>query len=158
MGSTSFSGPVKSAAGFVPGSESLVSVTSATASVTMADHAGKLVKCNRAAGIAFTLPAATGTGAIYEFMVQTTVTSNNIIFSASGSDVMTGVAINAADAGGTAVMYETAADTNTITMDGTTTGGILGDSIYLRDVGAGLWQVRVIGSATGTEATPFSNV
>jgi hypothetical protein len=42
-------------------------------------------------------------------------------------------------------------------MDGSTKGGIKGDRVILKDVAAGLWSVTVIGSATGTEATPFSS-
>jgi hypothetical protein len=41
-------------------------------------------------------------------------------------------------------------------MDGSTKGGIKGDIIELEDIAADTWSVRVMGSATGTEATPFS--
>ena len=64
--------------------------------------------------------------------------------------------MNAADAGDTIVAFETAAASDTITMNGTTTGGLVGDRILLKDIAAGFWQVQVIGAATGTEATPFS--
>ena len=69
---------------------------------------------------------------------------------------MVGGAINAADGGATAAMFEASGTDDTITMDGSTTGGIKGDVVELVDVAADLWLVRVIGSATGSEATPFS--
>ena len=41
-------------------------------------------------------------------------------------------------------------------MNGSTTGGIAGDIVELEDIATNLWSVKVLGSATGTEATPFS--
>lgn len=134
-----------------------ISVTTATLTVTSAAHASGTIVLNRAAGITATLPAATGSGFRYTFVVGTTVTSNSIIIRvANSSDVMTGVAINAADGGDTAVMFETASTSDTITLNGTTTGGVRGDRVEVEDVAANLYYVRVVGSATGVEATPFS--
>jgi hypothetical protein len=131
---------------------------SLTASATLTPyHAGTVVTLNAAAGLTVTLPAAAGSGRRYELVVGTTVTSNNYVVQvASASDVMSGVCINAADAGDTAVVYETAADSDTITMNGTTKGGYKGDRIILTDVASNLWHVSIIGAATGTEASPFS--
>lgn len=154
---TTFSGPVVSTAGFISGADSIVSVTAATASVTPAAHAGRTVLLDRAAGQALTLPAATGTGNSYLFFVKTTITSNTTTIKvADATDVMAGVAIVANDTDNSASIFETAADTDTITFDGSTTGGILGATVELRDVATNLWAVRVVGAATGTEATPFS--
>lgn len=134
-----------------------ISVTSSTLSVTKRNHAGAVLVANRAAGITATLPASDGSGARYEIVVGTTITSNSLIVKvANATDIMTGVAINAADGGATAVAFETGASDDTITMDGSTTGGVKGDRILLTDIASGLWHVQVIGSATGTEATPFS--
>lgn len=129
-----------------------------TASATLDDSfSGATTVVNAAAGLTITLPAATGTGYEYEVLIGTTVTSNDVIIQvASADDTMTGLCINAADGGATTVAYETAADSDTITMDGSTTGGIKGDVVRLKDVAAGLWMVNILGSATGTEATPFS--
>jgi hypothetical protein len=70
----------------------LVSAADATLAVTAAAHDGKLVVLNRAAGVTVTLPAATGSGARYEFTVGTAVSSNsNIIKVADNTDVMSGV-------------------------------------------------------------------
>lgn len=134
-----------------------ISITASTLTLDRTVHGDATVVANRAAGITMTLPASSGTGAKFEVVVGTTITSNSLIIQvANASDVMTGVAINGQDGGDTAVIFETAATSDTITMNGTTTGGIKGDRIVIEDVAANLWSVRVIGSATGTEATPFS--
>lgn len=134
-----------------------ISVTAATLTLNKPTHEGCTVVANRAAGITFTLPAAVGSGCKYTIVVGTTVTSNNLIVQvANSSDIMTGIALNAQDAGDTAIAFETAVDSDTITMNGSTKGGVKGDRIELEDVGANTWAVRVEGSATGTEVTPFS--
>jgi len=134
-----------------------ISATAATLALTLATHASTTVVANRAAGITMTLPAATGTGAKYKIVVGTTVTSNSLkVQVANATDVMTGTALFGQDAADTAVLFETAATDDTITLNGSTTGGIKGDIIELEDLASGLWGVTVRGSATGTEATPFS--
>lgn len=134
----------------------IVNVTAATLTVTEALHDSKVVTLNAAAGVAVTLPAATGSGTKLQFILGTTITSVGTTIKVVGNDTMTGSALLAQDAADTAVMFETAADSDTITLNGSTTGGIKGDSIELTDIAADLWWVRMVGSATGIEATPFS--
>ena len=108
-----------------------ISLTTATVSLTKNNHAGTVLVANRAAGITATLPPATGAGSIYEIVVGTTITSNNLIVQvANASDIMTGVAISGQDAADTVVLWETAADTDTITMNGSTKGGIFYEREY----------------------------
>lgn len=133
----------------------IVNATAATLTVTQAAHDGKTITLNRAGGIAVTLPAATGSGTKLRFIIGTTFTSSATI-KVVGDDTMTGQALFAQDSGDTSVMFETASDTDTITFNGTTTGGYKGTLVVLEDIAADLWYVNVIGSATGVEATPFS--
>jgi hypothetical protein len=134
-----------------------INITSATLSLTTAAHAGAAIVASRAAGITMTLPASSGSGAKFRVIVNTTITSNNLIVAvANSTDVMTGTALVAQDGGDTSVMFETAADSDTITMNGSTKGGIKGDIIELEDIASGLWSVSISSSGTGTEATPFS--
>jgi hypothetical protein len=134
-----------------------IPVTAATMTLDNNQHGGAVILANRAAGTTFTLPAATGSGAFFKIVLGVTVTSNSTIVQvANSTDVMTGTATNAADGGDTLVAFETAAASDTITLNGTTTGGTKGDQITLEDVASGLWSVAVRGAATGTEATPFS--
>lgn len=134
----------------------IVNCTASTLTITEATHDGKIVTLNRAAGIAVTLPAATGSGTRLRFVVGTTVTSNSTTIKVVGDDTMTGTALMLADGGDTVNGWETASNSDTITFDGSTTGGIKGDFVELIDIAADLWFVSVRGSATGTEATPFS--
>ena len=129
-----------------------------TASATLKrSDADTVLTVNAAAGLTLTLPAAAGTGDSYEIVVGTTITSNNLVVQvANASDVMTGLCLIAQDAGDTSVAFETASTSDTITMNGSTKGGILGDRIILKDVASGVWAVRMTVSATGTEVTPFS--
>lgn len=156
MASTTFSGPVTATNGFISGSGSLVTVD-ADVTLTSASHAGRTMLLDVASGATVTLPAASGTGNVYKFFVKTTVTSNDYIIQvASADDTMAGVAIVANDGGATASIFETVAASDTITLDGSTTGGILGGQIEIQDVASGVFSVVVRGAATGTEATPFS--
>jgi hypothetical protein len=69
---------------------------------------------------------------------------------------MTGTAYVVSDNAAAVLGYRTAADSDTITLNGTTTGGLKGDIIRIVDVAANLFSVTVMSAATGTEATPFS--
>lgn len=133
----------------------IVNCTAATLAITEAAHDGKVITLNRAGGITVTLPAATGSGMRLLFVVGTTFTSNGVI-QVTGDDTMTGNAILAQDGGDTLVMFEAGATADTITMDGSTTGGLKGARVELIDIAADLWAVHYVGAATGTEATPFS--
>ena len=157
MSATHFSGPVHSTGGFVGPEVSATptNATAATLAVTAASHGGRVVTLNRAGGIAVTLPAATGSGTSFRFFVGTTFTSSGTI-KVTGDDTMSGMALLTQDAADTVVGFETAADTDTITLNGTTTGGLLGAFVELIDVAADKWYVYYSSAATGVEATPFS--
>ena len=108
-----------------------------------------------AAGATVTLPASTGSGDRYRFHVHTTITSNSAkIQVANATDVMQGMIYSAVTT--TSAPWQTAATSDTITLNGSTTGGIKGDYIELEDVATGFWRVFGATTSTGTQATPFS--
>jgi hypothetical protein len=153
MASTTFSGPVTSTAGFITGTGAVAaSVTAATLTVTSANN-GQVIPLNRAGGITVTLPAATGSQAVYRFVVGTTFTGNGIIQVANATDVMAG---SAAVGGTTGTVFSTLPASDTITMNGSTTGGLAGSFIELIDIATGDWIVRAALVGSGTPATPFS--
>lgn len=136
----------------------VVDCAASTLALTTALHDGKIVTLNRAAGIALTLPAATGSGSVFKLIVGTTFTGNATI-KVVGDDIMVGQAIFANDSDGSVSAYETAATSDTLTMytgAGNTTGGIAGAVIELIDIAANTWFVNMVSAAGGTEATPFS--
>lgn len=135
----------------------LVSASAATLAVTVADHDQKVIVLNRAAGVTVTLPAATGSGAVFRFTTGTTVTSNsNIIKVADSTDVMSGSIYVTDQAAGTGTEFSTVVDSDTITMNGTTSGGIAGGILTLIDVATNLYAVHGNIIGTGVEITPFS--
>lgn len=138
--------------------DQVVSITAAAVGLIPYIHGnGRTVAFNRAAGIAATLPLATGSGDKFEIIVGTTFTGSATV-SCSGSDTFFGLAFATQDTGNAANAFQAAAGNNTITMDGTTRGGDKGDSILLTDIAAASWQVTMFINATGAEATPFSTV
>lgn len=129
----------------------------ASATLNRNTHSECMNTINAAAGLTLTLPAASGSGDVYRFYVGTTVTSNSVVIRvANASDTMSGLAVSAADGGNTVNGWETASTSDTITFDGSTTGGLVGDMVTLEDVAANKWAVQIVSSSTGTEATPFS--
>jgi hypothetical protein len=161
---TNWSGPLVSDNGFqgtLTGpviAATPVNCTTAALTVTQALHAGVVVTLNRAAGIAVTLPSPTGTGAVYAFYIGTAVTSNTTTFKVpthlqlvQGSILQTGTA-------GAATAFRSATSDDTITLNGTTTGGAApGGLVQFVDVATGVFMVDGSVKITGVAATPFSS-
>lgn len=140
-----------------PAKSRIVNVTASTLYLTYKEHNDRTVTINAAAGCAVRLPAASGSGARFRIIIGTTIATNTTTIKvANATDVMTGNAIQSQDAGATLQMFEAASTSDTITMDGSSMGGIKGDIVELEDIASGLWWVRVTSAGTGTEATPFS--
>ena len=168
MGQSTFSGPVKSLAGFISAGVSNSVTTAVGKTLTVANDAGKQIYYTSVATATFTLPAvntsspsdptdpnqANNYGAAFEFVLSTTVTGNFIVKVANSSDTMVGTAI--LGSGTTALVFSTATASDTITLSGTTTGGVGGATITATVVGANRYKVNVVSGATGAVATPFS--
>jgi hypothetical protein len=134
-------------------------VTASTLTVTQSNHAFRTIGLDRAAGIAVTLPAATGTGDTYNFVIKTTVGSNTTTIKvANATDVMNGSVAFFNDTGtaGLAKCWAAVDNDDTISFNGTTTGGYAGTVIRCRDYAAGFWSCQVMGRQSGSIATPFS--
>lgn len=127
----------------------------ASATVNKDTHEGNVTRLSAAAGLTVTLPASTGKGDEYDFFVLTTVTSNDYIIKvANATDIFAGALGVSTDAGGVVILAGTTDDT--ITMNGSTKGGLIGSHVKVKDVAAGFWQVSGFLVSTGSEATPFS--
>lgn len=136
-----------------------INLTAATLTLDYRTHGQTVVTVNRAAGSTITLPAASGSGAEFDIFVGTTITSVALVVQvANASDIMSGVVVMATDnASDVVVAFEAGAADDTITMNGTTKGGVKGDRIKLRDIALNVWAVNVVCAGTGTEVTPFSS-
>lgn len=126
--------------------------------LTELDHAGKLIMMDgEGSARTFTLPASTGGGAVYRFMVKDVNTSNYLIKVANASDTMQGTILQKQDDAAGLAGFTAGATADTITLNGTTTGGVSeGDWVELVDAELNKWFVTGITTASGTEATPFS--
>ena len=133
----------------------------ATDAITEAEHAGRILLLGEVGGnaeVTLTLPDATGSGNVYEFFVTVQNTSNYVIKVPDADNTISGQ-IMYLDEDGTAVSsFPTVSASDTITINGGTTGGLIGDTIKLVDIAADKFavqgQMRV--AAGANPATPFS--
>lgn len=126
--------------------------------LTEAAHAGKTMLLDTAAGSVATLPASTGGGAVYRFLVTVTATSNShVIKVGNASDEMRGFVIQDSDTATAPNTWWAADNDDTITLN-RTTSGLAAQGEYFEVVDAVLnhYYVRGYSQASGTEVTPFS--
>jgi hypothetical protein len=121
----------------------------AALTLTADTHLGVNIQLNAATGTC-TLPASTGTG--NQYVITSTITATSQIVIAAGSDKLFGVCLVAATASGNFVIN----NNTTITMNGTTTGGIKGSQIILTDVALNTWVVEANLVGSGTATTPIT--
>lgn len=123
-------------------------------------HEGRIIAMRGAGGArTFTLPAATGSGAIYTFVVGEVNTSGYLIKTATGADTFDGSILNGnSSSSGACRLWNPGATDDTITLNGTTTGGVMiGDWVEVLDQAANQWTVTGVTTGSGTVATPFSD-
>lgn len=134
-----------------------VNVTTAAVQLVSQTHANKVVTLNKADGVTLTLPVATGSGDVYRILVLTAITSVGAIIKVpDAASTMVGNAMVLQDGGDTMVGFEAGSTADTVTLNGSTTGGLAGHLVTLTDVAANKWLVESVGAATGVEASPFS--
>jgi len=172
MANTTFQGPVISKNGFIgTGPGSTVALTANT-TLTVNDHAGRILLTQDADGI-FTLPSIVATadsavagpgadlnnknniGATFMFYVDTTATDVQIV--TDGTDKFTGAAMIAVNDGAKKAFFPGASN-DVLSMNGTTTGGIIGSVVTVTAIEAANYLVHntlLLGS--GTIVTPFSD-
>lgn len=122
-------------------------------------NAGRLHEFDRAAGSTATLPAATGSGDEFSFSVKTALTSNsNIIKAASSTDSFIGFLsmIDSDDSSASNIIIGGTDDT--LTLNGTTGGGLVGDMVTFVDTAPGVYSVfgTVRVPAGSNPADPFT--
>ena len=174
MANTTFQGPVISKKGFYnTGPANVIDADSST-SLTVATHAGRIVHNDAAGAVTYTLPAVNATadsavagpgpdinnlnnvGATFTIINSITKTGDLVVQVANSTDVMSGGAFYIDDTSDNVVGFETVATSDTITLNGTDTGGVTYAKIVCTVLGTGLWSVSVHTGCTGTPATCFS--
>ena len=167
MAQTTFAGPVRSLGGFISaGSASFVSLTADT-TLTVADHAGKVLLTNDADG-KFTLPAIVATtptdstdpsqlnniGASFTFVVVTAATDMDIL--TNGTDKFVGgTYTGVTDA--TGKTFISGSSNDVITMNGSTKGGLAGSIVRVTAIASAKYAVEGIILGSGTLVTPFAD-
>lgn len=140
----------------MPNSTQPIALTAAT-TLTKKAHGNAVIVWNSTTGAALTLPASSGDGTKFEVVMNKLIGSGTFKLQvANATDVMAGIAVTVDDDGVPANAWATSATSDTISMDGSTQGGKVGDRITAIDMASGFWQVNVWSNESGTEATPFS--
>ena len=142
MGTTTFQGPVVSKKGFFNTGPGNVVDADSSVSLTVADHAGRIVHNDAAGAVTYTLPATNANsdsavagpgadfnnlnnvGATIEIFSSITKTGDLVVQVANATDVMVGSAVFIDDSSDNVVGFETASTSDTITLNGSTTGGV----------------------------------
>lgn len=141
------------------GTPAAIIAVGSSKTLNQVEHANRTFKLDTAAGSTAILPAATGSGAKYTFIVTALATSNShIVKVANASDSMQGFAYLRDDTSDNAVaFYATAGTSDTVTLNRSTTGSVvIGEVITVTDIAANRYQVQAFLANTGTPATPFS--
>ncbi len=143
----------------------VVSNTTAVITPTPNLNGGRITTLSSLAGGVVTLPAATGTGNRYKFMVGIAPTSVSWTFQvASATDYLRGgMMCGTDDADSVGVTFVTATtgtvstESDTMIWNRTTTGvAAIGDWVEFIDIVAATWSIFGYMTTTGAEATPFS--
>jgi len=167
MAKSTFSGPVRSLAGFInAGYNSTVSLTANT-TITVASHAGRPLLCNDADGV-FTLPSIVVTeptdvtdpsqlcnlGAQFTFIVVTAATDMDIV--TDGTDKFVGGLYTGKD-DATGKTFISGSSNDVITQNGSTKGGLAGSIIRVTAIASAKYAVEGLILGSGTIVTPFAD-
>lgn len=140
----------------MPNSTQPIALTAAT-TLTKKAHGNAVIVWNSTTGAALTLPASSGDGTKFEVVMNKLIGSGTFKLQvANATDVMAGIAVTVDGDGDSGNAWATSATSDTISMDGSTQGGKVGDRITAIDMASGFWQVNVWSNESGIEATPFS--
>jgi hypothetical protein len=132
--------------------------TGATRTLDGTTDCGAQVFLDKADGVVITLPAA-AVGCSYDFIVVTSVTSNAYKLSTAtqGTEFFDGTYNSLQDAAVASAVFTGDGSTHdNFSMNGTTTGGLVGTAIRVTCSKANTWTVSGNVRGSGTEATSFA--
>ena len=136
-------------------------ISEGTATRTLREEeSGAVCLFDRAAGVVYTLPAACAVGTEFTFVTAVTITSNAAkVITGAATELVVGAIVNTdTDTANATLQFPSVVGSSNIavSMNGTTTGGIIGDVIRFVKVTTTKWSVSGHTLGTGTVATPFS--
>lgn len=168
MSKSTFSGPVKSLAGFISAGNTAVTSLTADTTLSVDSHAGKVLLCNDADG-KFTLPSIVTTvpsdptdpnqlnnlGASFIFIIETAATDLDI--KTDGTDKFVGSLFVGIDDAATGKTFVSGASNDVITLNGTTSGGVAGSIVKVTAMASAKYHVEGFLIGSGTLVTPFAD-
>ena len=177
MARTTFKGPVRSLSGFISTGDVMGQALSAGTVDGGTDVAGIDLYQGRCMSIdnnttVFNLPEIVSDSAVnpstlstigleYTFLMTANLSGETFTLNAgtaagrSTADVFQGTA-QYVDTGDNSMEGFNAAGTDTLTLDGSTRGGLGGSIVYCRSVGANIWLIQCALNGNGTMVTPWS--
>ncbi len=141
----------------VQAGQNVISGQGATRSLN-ANESGSLALFDRAAGIVYTLPVAK-VGTYFDFVITTTITSNAAkVITGAGTEFLIGGYTNVdTDTSNAVAAFTGNGSTHVaVSMNGTTTGGILGTKLRFTCLSSTRWMVEGIVQGSGVVATSFA--
>lgn len=138
------------------GAQARAIISEAVATRTLkASESGAMCLFDVAAGVVYTLPVPVA-GMTFEFVVTTTITSNNakVLTDASTTFVLGEVLTYSTATASPAGFALDGSTHRAVTMNGTTTGGIIGTRLRFTALSTTVWHVEGAIVGSGTLATP----
>ena len=177
MARTTFKGPVRSLSGFISTGDVMGQALSAGTvdggtDITGIDlYQGRCMTIGNTTTV-FNLPEIVSDSAVnpstlstigleYTFLITTNLSGETFTLNAgtaagrSTADVFQGTA-QYVDTGDNSMEGFNAAGADTLTLDGSTRGGLGGSIVYCRSVGANIWLIQCALNGNGTMVTPWS--
>ena len=177
MARTTFKGPVRSLSGFISTGDVMGQALSAGTvdggtDITGIDlYQGRCVTIGNTTTV-FNLPEIVSDSAVnpstlstigleYTFLLTANLSGETFTLNAgtaagrSTADVFQGTA-QYVDTGDNSMEGFNAAGADTLTLDGSTRGGLGGSIVYCRSVGANIWLIQCALNGNGTMVTPWS--
>jgi len=177
MARTTFKGPVRSLSGFISTGDVMGQALSAGTvdggtDITGIDlYQGRCMTIGNTTTV-FNLPEIVSDSAVnpstlstigleYTFLMTANLSGETFTYNAgtaagrSTADVFQGTA-QYVDTGDNSMEGFNAAGADTLTLDGSTRGGLGGSIVYCRSVGANIWLIQCALNGNGTMVTPWS--
>lgn len=149
---------IANSSGMTPSVPNVVRHTTGATLALTAAQSGAEIYLDKADGVVVTLPASS-VGLTYKFFAVTSVTSNAYKLSTAtqGTEFFDGTINSLQDAAVASAVFTGDGSTHdNFSMNGTTTGGLVGTQLRVTCSAANKWTVTGFVRASGTEATPFS--
>lgn len=136
----------------------VVSPTGAATRTLSVDESNSTILLDRAAGVVVTLPLAVP-GLVYDFVATTSVTSNayKVVTGAATEFLIGGYTNVDTDTSNAVAAFTGNGSTHvSVSMNGTTTGGLVGTKLRFTCLSTTRWMVEGIVQGSGTVATAFA--